>query len=160
MQLWHLRVTLDRLDGVAALRVEHPLVVSCVDADTVIALASLEGRLSDSLGIWLHLNEGYSAQLAARDVATLSHLIDLTHVVITSDTAAEERAEVVRALLSEDVVDFTNAVANLRGAYNRPAPPRPLTVWSHDGGVLREGATRLHALDTVLHALGEMTLFA
>ena len=66
------------------------------------------------LGVWLELSEDYSAQMAARDVATLSWLVALDTVVVSADDA-EARAQVVEALLTNDEVNFTNGVATVVG---------------------------------------------
>ena len=160
MELLHLRVALDRFDGVLDRCSGSPVVISCADADTVIALATLAGRTDHAVGIWLHVDEGYPAQMAARDVATLSHLLHITHVVIASDTMSAPHADVVRALLNDDAVNFTNDVATLRGAYNRPAPPQPLTVWSYANGAVTNATTTLRAHSSTSDALGELTVFA
>ncbi|NNN01361.1 MAG: hypothetical protein HKL86_05985 [Acidimicrobiaceae bacterium] len=133
MELTRLAITLDRLGEVAKLAEERPLVVTCAPHDTVVAMGSLEGQLEVPIGIWLEVSMDYRAQIAARDVATLSWLIELDHVVIASDELAEQHAQVVRAMLSDGEVTFSNAVANVTGAYNRPAPPNAIRVWSYDG---------------------------
>ena len=75
------------------------------------------------LGVWLVLSEDYSAQIAARDVATLSWLIALDTVVVSARVDRSPAREVLEALLTNDEVNLTNDVATLVGAYNRPAPP-------------------------------------
>ena len=96
------------------------------------------------VGVWLCASASYSAQLCARDVKTLSHLVALDHVVIEAASGSAEHADIVRALLTNDEVNFENDLATIRGAYNRPAPPTPVTVWSaqeetltSEAGVLR-----------------------
>ena len=76
--------------------------------------------------------------MAGRDVATLSWLVPLDTVVVSA-ASAEGSAQVVEALLTNDEVNFTNGVATLVGAFNRPAPPAPIAVWSWDGALLRHG---------------------
>jgi hypothetical protein len=158
MALVRLVTTLDRLDEVATRAEATPIVLEVQDADTVIAAASLKDRLSGPMGVWLTLSDDYLAQLAARDVATLSWLIELD-VVVVSGPQAVEGAEVVRALLSDDEVNFVNDVATLRAAYNRPAPPRPVTVWSWDGEALRSAASELHVASSTTDELGEFTTY-
>lgn len=160
MELVHLAAALDRLEDVVDRAAQAPVAFSCSTGDTVIAAAALEGRLRGSIGVWLEVFEDYPAQMAARDVATLSRLIDLDHVVIASSRLAVERAEVVRALLTEEEVNFSNVAATLTGAYNRPAPARPITVWSYDDHALRSPVTVLYAISTTTDALGETTTFA
>jgi hypothetical protein len=70
-------------------------------------------------------------------------------VVIEAADRASEHADVVRVLLSGEEVNFSNSVATLTHAFSRPAPPRPLTVWSYDNaeltspeGTLRSGTPR------------------
>ncbi len=159
MELVHLAAALDRLDDVVDRATRTSVVFSCSTGDTVIAAAALEGRLRRPLGLWLDVSEDYPAQMAARDVATLSHLIEIDQVVIASRSLAVERADVVRALLTEDEVNFSNAAATLTGAYNRPAPPRPITVWSFDGHILRSTVNVLVSAVTTSDAVGETTTF-
>lgn len=99
-------------------------LIACSDGDVVILLSALAERCHGPVGVFLEASEQYRPQIIARDVATLSHLVELTDVVLTS----EADAEIVRALLSEDAVTLSNAEATLREAFNRPAPPRPVTV--------------------------------
>jgi alkanesulfonate monooxygenase SsuD/methylene tetrahydromethanopterin reductase-like flavin-dependent oxidoreductase (luciferase family) len=120
-------------------------VFRCSDADTAIVLGSWSDALTSEVGVWLRVSDGYSAQIVARDVRTLSVLTNLRHVVIESADRARENADIVRALLSGEEVNMSNSVATLRHAYSRPAPPRPLTVWSYANseltspeGILRE----------------------
>jgi len=111
---------------------------SCSDADSVMCLSSLREQLDSSVGIWLEVGEGYPAALCARDLATLSWLVDLREVVIAGDDA-DAQAEVVRAMLSDEEITFSNKVANIVRAYNRPSPPNPIRVWSYEDGALRSG---------------------
>lgn len=144
-ELTRLSAPFAHLGGVAAVVGEQvgPVVLSCRDANTVMAAASLQGQLERPVGVWLEVSPNYSASIAARDVATLSWLIDLEHVVISAEHHAREHADVVAALLSDDEVNFTNEVAVIAHAYNRPAPPKAVTVWSYDGDCLRQGETTL-----------------
>jgi len=160
MELVHLAAVLDRLDDVVDRAARTSMVFSCSTGDTVIAAAALEGRLRRPLGLWLDVSEDYPAQMAARDVATLSRLIEIDHVVIASRSLAVERADVVRALLTEDEVNFSNAAATLVGAFNRPAPPQPITVWNFDGHALRNTVNVLVRAVTTSDAVGETTTFS
>jgi hypothetical protein len=137
---------------------KHHVVVAMVDADTVVALSSLHDELKDPVGVWLELSGDYSAQMAARDVKTLSWLVTLDTVVV-SGPHAEASAQVFEALLTNDEVNFTNGVATLVGAYNRPAPPLPIAVWSWDETVLRHGDEVLRAASTKTTALGDETTY-
>jgi hypothetical protein len=145
MELTRLSAPLARLGQVARVVAEQsgPIVLSCSDANSVMAAATLRGQLDRPIGVWVEVSANYRAALAARDVATLSWLIELEHVVVEAQHQATSHAEVLEALLTDDEVDFTNDVARITGAYNRPAPPKPITVWSFDGDCLRSGATTL-----------------
>jgi hypothetical protein len=116
----------------------------CNDADTAIVLGSWADALTGDVGVWLRVTDGYSAQIVARDVRTLSVLMDLRHVIIEAADRASEHADIVRVLLSGKEVDFANSVATLTHVFSRPAPPRPLTVWSYRNGELAspEGTLR------------------
>ena len=118
---------------------ERPVVLRVRDVDGVIALASVAGRWSGSWGVWLEADPGYGAGLIARDVKTLSTLLELDHVVIDAVEDAAAYAEVVRSLLSDDEVTIHNAVARISRAHNRPAPPRPVAVWHVEADSLRDG---------------------
>ena len=145
MELTRLTAPLAQLGDVASLVSAHANVVifECSDADTVMAAATLGGELDRPIGVWLEITPGYSAALCARDVATLSWLIDLEHVVVAATEKSQSHADVVAALLTNDEVNFTNDVAVIAHAYNRPAPPKPITVWNFDGTSVRRGHTEL-----------------
>jgi hypothetical protein len=159
MELARLVAAVAQRDALLELTNERVVLFRCLDADTVIVAASLSGRLSHPLGVWLVVDQAYPAQLAARDVATLAALIPLSHVVIEAGSLATEHADVVRALLTNDEVNFSNDVVSLVGAYNRPAPPSPVTVWSYDGRSLVSGEHVLSPGRVDTDEVGELTLF-
>jgi hypothetical protein len=158
MALVRLDVRFDSLDALAQYAHVNQVVVSIIDADTIVALGSLHDQLTSPIGAWLELSENYSAQMAARDVATLSWLVPLDTVVV-SGPSAEASAQVLEALLTNDEVNFTNGVATLVGAYNRPAPPNPIAVWSWDGSVLRGGDEVLRVASSESSDLGDATTY-
>jgi hypothetical protein len=153
-----LDVSFDTLDLIADSADVHHMFVSVSDADTIIAVGALHGRITRPLGVWLQLSEDYSAQMAARDVATLSWLVPLDSVVVSSPNT-QSSAQVLEALLTNDEVNFTNGEATLVGAYNRPAPPMPITVWSWDGEHLRHGDEVLREHRTASSEVGDVTTF-
>jgi hypothetical protein len=157
MALVRLDVRFDALNAFVG-EVNDHVVVSITDADTIIALGSLHGRLQRPMGVWLELSGDYSAQMAARDVATLSWLIPLDTVVVSAPSA-EASAQVLEALLTNDEVNFSNGVATLVGAYNRPAPPTPVAVWSFDGTHLRRGDEVLREASREMNDAGEVTTY-
>ncbi len=156
MALVRIDVRFDALD--AFVEETHHAVVSITDADTIIALGSLHDRLQQPIGVWLELSEDYSAQMAARDVATLSWLIPLDTVVVSA-LPAEASARVLEALLTNDEVNFSNEVATLVGAYNRPAPPTAVAVWSFDGTQLRRGDVVFREASRQVSDAGEATTY-
>jgi hypothetical protein len=123
MALVRLDVRFDDLGALADYANVHPVVVSVIDADTIVALSSLHDGAQSRIGAWLEISVDHPAQMAARDVKTLSWLVTLDTVVV-SGPHAEASAQVLEALLTNDEVNFTNGVATIVGAYNRPAPPR------------------------------------
>ncbi len=159
MALVRLLAALAHLDDVAGYVNDHAVIFGCTDADTVIALAALRERVVRPLGLWLVLSEDYSAQMAARDIATLSWLLAIGPVVIEHGLDAPDHAGVVRALLTNDEVNLANDVATIRGAYNRPAPPASIDVWSFNGSELRLGEAVLAAAAHESLAFGERTEF-
>jgi hypothetical protein len=163
MELIRLATNLANLESVPIVldQQSSSLVLKFTDADTVMAAASLRGSLGGPVGVWLEVDpDDYPAALAARDVATLSWLIGLDHVVIEARANALAHAEVVSALLTNDEVNFVNGVASLRGAYNRPAPPSPLTVWSYDGEVLRSADRVLDEHASSWSVAGTLSIFS
>ncbi|MGA7834642.1 MAG: hypothetical protein WCA31_05490 [Acidimicrobiales bacterium] len=159
MELVRLVAPLARRDALVALATPETLF-HCSDADTVIVTASLRDQLRGALGVWLRVSDDYSAQLCARDVKTLSHLVNLRHVAIEAEEKSPLYAEIVRALLTDDAVNFSNEVATIRGAYNRPAPPAPISVWSVDGEVLTNGGASLRARRTNSSRGADLTYFS
>lgn len=138
---------------------QHHVVLSFDDADTVTTVASLKDDLTGPVGVWLTLDSAYLAQMAARDVKTLSWIVDLRVVVISAETKAKDRAEVVRQLLTNDEVNFTNDVAHLVAAYNRPAPPQVIEVWSWDGRELATPGQSLRQKSSENAEAGELSIF-
>ena len=136
-----------------------PVVLSSADANPVLMAAALRDELDGPLGVWLEISEGYSAALAARDVATLSWLVILEHVVVAASHHSDQHADVVRALLSDDEVNLTNDVAILAHAFNRPAPPAPVAVWSFDGAILTRNGESLREAARVSVAGAVVTTF-
>ena len=111
------------------------------------------------MGAWLRVTEGYRAQIVARDVRTLSVLTNLRHVVIEAADRANEHADIVRVLLSGEEVNYSNSVATLTHAFSRPAPPRPLTVWSYDNQELTSPEGTLHQVPREALGDAELTYF-
>ncbi len=159
MALARLVTTFDARHDAARYANEHHVVISFDDADTITTVASLKDDLTGPVGVWLTLDDTYGAQMAARDVKTLSWIVDLRVVVISAATKAKDRAEVVRELLTNDEVNFTNDVAHLVGAYNRPAPPEEIEVWSWDGRELVTRAQSLGQTSSQNGEAGELSIF-
>jgi hypothetical protein len=162
MELTRLSAPLAQLGDVASLVSANAnlIVLECSDADTVMAAATLCGALDRPIGVWLDVSDGYTAALCARDVATLSWLIDLEHVVVSASEKATSHADVVTALLTNDEVNFSNDVAVIAHAYNRPAPPKPITVWSFDGTSVIHAKTELVESSGAHFAEISLTTFA
>ena len=160
MELVHLSTSLAHLDEATAWVNEQtsPVLVSLDDADTVVGAAGVKDQWRVALGVWLEVDENYVASMCARDVKTLSWLLDLEHVVVSA-RHAQANAEVVAAMLSNDEVNLVNDVATIRGAFNRPAPAHPVRVWSFDGETLASDGERLRVNSTSRLAFGEATFF-
>lgn len=153
------RAAIDQVPDFVAAH-DGAVVLECVGLDTVICAAALKDQWTCAVGVWLEVSPGYPPQMCARDVKTLSWLIDLENVVVSASTNAHAHAQVVRALLTNDEVNFTNDVATLTGAYNRPAPPRALRVWSSDGELLQSEGWRLTRHSLSRTDLGDVTSYA
>ncbi|MFZ1062544.1 MAG: hypothetical protein WAN30_03645 [Acidimicrobiales bacterium] len=156
----HLSTSLAHLEDATAWVNDQssPVVLSVSDADTVIVVAALNDRWRSPIGVWLEVGDGYSASLCARDVKTLSWMVDLEHVVVSASEASEH-ARIVAAMLTDDEVNIVTPVAAIRGAFNRPAPPRALRVWSFDGATLRSDHEQLRPT-TSRESFGDVTSFA
>ena len=118
MPLTHRKFSLAELHDAPGAHNAGNILFSCSDADSVMCLASLRGELSSSVGIWLEVGNDYPAALCARDIATLSWLVDLREVVISGDDA-DAQAEVVRAMLSDEEIekamnDVDNGIKNAK----------------------------------------------
>ena len=129
------------VDLVAPPRVSGPGTIFRSGLDVCVLVAAAEPR--GPVGVWLTLSEGYPASLAARDVKTLSHLVDLSEVVLDAP-APDAAAEVVEALLDGGPVSLRNAAGELVDAYSLPVPPRPITLWRHVGATLVTTTRRLN----------------
>jgi hypothetical protein len=134
-------------------------VFRCNDGDSAIVLGSWSDALTREVGVWLRVTDGYRAQIVARDVRTLSVLMNLRHVVIEAPDRARERAEVVRALLTGEEANLSNSVATLTHVFSRPAPPRPLTVWSYGNAELTSPEGSLRQVPRDASADAELTYF-
>jgi hypothetical protein len=156
MEIVRLDFPFEHRSSAAWLSHELTIILACSSADTLMVAASLARDLSEC-GVWLNVSSEYPAQIAARDVATLATMVPLRHVVIDS-SRSDEHAEVVRALLRDSPVDFSNDVVTLRRAYNRPTPTSPITVWSYDG-TLRSDDASLFATRSETTGVGELTFF-
>jgi len=161
MELVHLATMLDDAHRVPAFVGDQnaPVVLSCEDANTIIVAAALEAAWRTPLGVWLEVGDGYPASLAARDVATLSWLVALEHVVVHGGRA-RAHAQILEALLTNERVSITNEVASIRDAYNRPAPPRPVRVWYAEAESLFARDEELRALGTRNTPAGAATTYA
>lgn len=137
------------------------LLWSCGDVDTVVAAAALgEDRRRRHWGLWLEASADYPAAIIARDVKTLAALVPVEHVVVAAAFAPRDHAAVVTALLGGGPVDLANEVATLRHAYNRPAPTRPLRVWTFEEGRLTSDGEVATAGATGRDEMGEWTRYS
>ncbi|MDE3044619.1 MAG: hypothetical protein KGJ10_07310 [Acidobacteriota bacterium] len=142
MALRRLVASLDARDDVApVLRAGDLLQIRHGDA-AMVAAAWAETWVP-GVGLWMLVDDEHPASLVARDVATLSYLVDLGPLVIEASRRATAHAQIVRALLTNDEVNFANDVATLVAAYNRPAPRVALRVGSCERDVVTLDAERL-----------------
>jgi hypothetical protein len=155
------RVTASRTSSIDLSEIgDHSIpLFECSDGDTTIVLASWRDQLTGQVGAWLAVGPGYSAQIAARDVRTLSVLTDLRHVVISAPDRVGGHAEVVRALLTGEEANLSNDVATLRHAFSRPAPPQSITVWSYEDEQLTSAGVALRVVQRDVTNGAELTYF-
>ncbi len=158
MELRRLDATLARRDAIAAdlAALPGPVALRLLDGDVAVAAPALG---AGALGVWVVASPDHPAGVIARDVKTLAHLLELTDVVVEGPDAADQ-ARVVEALLTDDEVTLDTRAWMISGAHNRPAPPRPVAVWSYDGVALRRGGVELRAASTVPSPSGTVTVFA
>ncbi|HVA53300.1 MAG TPA: hypothetical protein VNF05_07275 [Acidimicrobiales bacterium] len=160
MELVHAAAAVAQRDEVVRATRDHLVLFQCTDAETVLVAATFVDRVTRDFGVWLSVTEAYAAQLAARDVATLAAMVPLRHVVVQASERPKAHADVLRALLTNDEVNFTNEVARIVGAYNRPAPPVPVTVWHYDDDRLVSGDAVLTQRSVQRIDAVELTYFA
>jgi hypothetical protein len=158
VEVRRLDATLARRGAIAAdlAILPAPVALRLVDADVAVAAPALGLA---RLGVWVTASPERPAGVVARDVKTLAHLLELTDVVVEGPDALDQ-ARVVEALLTDDEVSLDTAAWTISRAHNRPAPPRPVAVWSYDGAALRRGGVELRATSTVPTASGTVTVFA
>jgi hypothetical protein len=156
-----LRIVTDhgRGEETAQLATANDVIVRCRDADTVLAVASWRASIDRDIGVWLVIDDDYPAQLAARDLKTLAAIVPLTRVVIEAASMVDQHADVVAAMLTNDEVNLSNEVVELRGAYNRPAPPRRIDVWRYRDGDLAAGDRTLRVSRSEALEWAELTYF-
>lgn len=83
---------------------------------------------------WITVSRDYPASLAARELGTLSWIVELTDIVLSSDDdQLEHHARIVHELLTSDPATIETPVATLVAAYNRPLPPLSPTIWLASG---------------------------
>ncbi len=103
-------------------------------ASTSMIVAAEATSWTAPVAPWLHVSSKMSASLVAREIGTLSHLVELNDVVLTSsDGELSSHARIIHELLTSDPATITNSAASIVNAYNRPLPPRPLTIWICSG---------------------------
>jgi hypothetical protein len=91
---------------------------------------------------WLHIDSDMSASLVARELGTLSFLVDLRDVVLSSgDGHIKSHARIVHELLKSDPASLTTPVATIDHAFNRPLPLRVPTIWISHGSSHDETVT-------------------
>ncbi len=146
------------LDALAALVRGQDAPVLIAGRSSVLVAAALAQRVP-VLGVWLEPGPDYPIVLAARDVATLTWLSALEHVVIDAPNPTAHVAALA-AMLTNDEITFTNEVAHVVGAYNRPAPSRSLTLWYVEGHELVGPAERLVLAGRRVEASGTLRDFA
>ncbi len=151
-------VSLESLDD-ARTDFEPGDLLDVVNGDAAMVLAALGVTSDVEFGLWLRVDDDRPAALAARDLATLSHLVRFGLVVVAASVESAAQADVVRALLSADEVNFSNEVTTLRGAYNRPAPAWPLDVASSDGASIVRGNERYTLRAREARPWGEVVLY-
>lgn len=157
-QLTCLEPSTNSLDALAALVVAQDAPVLISGPSAVLVAAALAQRVP-IFGVWLEPGPDYPVVLAARDVATLSWLSDLEHVVLDAPNATAHVAALA-AMLTNDEITFSNDVAHVVEAYNRPAPSRALTLWYVAGTDLVSPSQRLAHVGTRMDASGTLRDFA
>lgn len=145
----HIEVDGDRWRDLPALVATAPpddeVLVSVTGASTCAIVAALADGWTRAVGVWLTPHTTHEAALCARDVATLSWLVDLRAVVVAGDAAAGDFAQIVAALLSGEAATVETPAGSVRHAFNRPAPRAPIAIAFTDRDAA-EGVGQLVAL--------------
>lgn len=145
--------------------VDRPGAIGVLDArglDPAVLLAACGTRPAPG-GLWLRVGAGRPATLVAREVATVSRLVELRELVVAAeDGRAVAHAQIVRALLSGDEVRMENAAGRVDGARLRPAPGDRVRVWSCDDPrvIVSEAGERLVAVGTDVVEGAHVTRYA
>jgi hypothetical protein len=106
------------------------ILLASVDGLLPMVLGAMSNQLTTPIAVWTQIDSDYSSPLAARDLGTLSWLVDLRDVVVSTTVGdVQDHAAVIAALLRDDNVTMVTPSVSVTEAYNRPLPPRPLTVW-------------------------------
>lgn len=137
-----MRVALGALDDVLAQWRAGDLL-DVIGGDVIQCAAVLGPRVPGPIGLWLRCGDDYPASLAARDVASVAHLVEVERVVIEAPTHPREHAAIVRAMLESDRVTLRNEAGEVRDARNRPRSPSPIEILAYVDSRLEVGERRL-----------------
>jgi hypothetical protein len=89
------------------------------------------GNWRGPIAIFQPVGGEVATSLVARDIKTVSWLAELVGAVLWSDDGEiEAHASIVAALTTRDDVTISSPAGQLAGAWNRPLPPRELTLWA------------------------------
>jgi hypothetical protein len=119
----------DAPEIVASVEVSQDVVIAFDGGATPVLMAALAIEWTRPVGAWLVVGDQYPAAMAARDISTLSWLIDLPMVVLSAaDGTLDDHAEIFVSLLGAEPVNLATSVATLHNAINRPVPKSPVRV--------------------------------
>jgi len=142
MSLNIFRAPLSHVEAYAEFAQRNVSVYDCTNYSVFEALASLSGKTSAPMGLFVELSDFYGGNLVARDIASVSQVVHIDNVVIAAPRFAKSHAQAIRRLLTGEIVRIRNRAVQLDGAFCRPAPPRAIKVWVLEGEELTSG--KLH----------------
>jgi hypothetical protein len=106
-------------------------VVDFEGAPAAMLVAASAARWPGPIAICQTVGGDVASSLIARDLKTLSWLVELAGVVLLAEPdEALSHAALISALTTRDDVSMENSAGKLAGAWNRPRPAQELTIWA------------------------------
>ncbi len=112
----------------AALKEYPEAIVRFHPGELSVLVAAVGERWPRTAALGVNTSEGFSAAVAAREIATLSFLAPFSEVVVFDERGfSRESREIIEALLAGGPVTMSNAAGSLTDAMNLPRPDRDIS---------------------------------